>query len=177
MPRPTVPTAAPVYVGIDPSYTRTGIAILRPEHKSLGFYTLSEKIGKKDAPHAYAAAAVLAVSLEALLYTQGPYVAAMEYPPPVSSMSPVLYTLVSVYATKLGASLQRWYHPMELLKIMGVKKKSKALATMAGAELVQQLTSAGWVVTPPRARVSHDCYEALLYIHHYYTKELGHVCP
>ena len=53
-------------VGIDPSYTRTGIAIITKD-KHIVFHTLSEQIGKKDFIHTYNSAHTLALQLKEYL--------------------------------------------------------------------------------------------------------------
>ena len=46
-------------VGIDPSFTRTGITVLTKD-KKIHFHTLSQTIGKKDFIHTYNSAYILA---------------------------------------------------------------------------------------------------------------------
>lgn len=152
-------------VGIDPSFTRTGIAILTKDKKII-FHTLSEKIGKKDFMHVYDAAYSLSIQLRDYLDQFKPYIAVMEYAPPISSMSPALYSLDSLYHFVLHGNLVRLYHPMTLVKIVGKKGRTKADSVMKGLSIIEDLKKDGWSLSQNR-KPCHDCFEAFLYAHYY----------
>lgn len=149
-------------VGIDPSFTRTGIAILTKD-KNIIFHTLSESIGKKDFIHTYKAAYSLANQLRDYLEQFRPYKVVMEYAPPVSSMSPALYCLDSLYHYVLHDSIIKLYNPMKLTSIIGKKNRTKADSVLLGTKYISTLESQGWSLTQKR-KPCHDCLEALIYI-------------
>ena len=152
-------------VGIDPSYTRTGIAILTYD-KHLIFHTLSEQIGKKDFIHTYKSAYSLATQLRDYLDQFRPYEVVMEYAPPVSSMSPALYCLDALYHFVLHDSIKHLYHPMTLTTIIGKKDRTKADSVLKGLSIMQELQANGWNVDQKR-KPCHDCLEALIYVDYY----------
>jgi hypothetical protein len=156
-------------VGIDPSFTRTGIAILTKDKKII-FHTLSEHIGKKDFIHTYASARSLALRLKEYLDQYSPYEVVMEYAPPVSSMSPALYCLDSLYHFILHDDIVQLYHPMTLTSIIGKKNRTKADSVLKGLSIINVLTSNGWVMTQKR-KPCHDCLEALIYIDYYLNNQ------
>lgn len=152
-------------VGIDPSFTRTGIAVLTKD-KQIIFHTLSEQIGKKDFEHTYQAAHSLAIQLKDYLSQFEPFKAVMEYAPPVSSMSPALYSLDSLYHFVLHNNIVHLYHPMVLATIIGKKARTKADSVLKGLSIIKELQSEGWVMVQKR-KPCHDCLEALIYADHY----------
>ena len=152
-------------VGIDPSFTRTGIAILTKDKKII-FHTLSEHIGKKDFVHTYEAAYSLAIQLKEYLGQYSPYEVVMEYAPPVSSMSPALYCLDSLYHFVLHTSIVQLYHPMTLSKIINTKNRTKADSVLKGLSIIKELQENGWKMTQKR-KPCHDCLEALIYADYY----------
>ena len=153
-------------VGIDPSFTRTGIAILTVD-KKIVFHTLSEHIGKKDFLNTYSAAYSLATQLRDYLEQYKPFEVVMEYAPPISSMSPALYSLDSLYHFVLHPYIVHLYHPMTLTSIIGKgKSRTKADSVLKGLSIIEELQSEGWEMTQKR-KPCHDCFEALLYVNHY----------
>lgn len=162
-------------VGIDPSFTRTGIAILTKDKKVI-FHTLSEHIGKKDFEHTYHAAYSLSSQLKKYLSSYEPFDVVMEYAPPVSSMSPALYCLDSLYHFVLHEHIVHLYHPMTLATIIGKKDRTKADSVMRGLSILEELKGDGWVVTQKR-KPCHDCLEALIYAHYYLTSNVLKMSP
>lgn len=152
-------------VGIDPSFTRTGIAVLAKDRKII-FHTLSHQIGKKDFIHVYQAAYSLAVQLKEYLDQFTPYIAVMEYAPPISSMSPALYSLDSLYHFVLHKSIAHLYHPMMLAKIIGKRDRTKADSVIRGLSIINDLKTEGWAALQNRTPC-HDCLEALIYAHYF----------
>lgn len=157
-------------IGIDPSYTRTGVSILTLD-KKIYFKTFSQSIGKKDFPHTYSAAHTLADNLKEYLQDYKPYDVVMEYAPPVSSMSPALYALDALYHYVLHGSIVQLYNPIVLTTIIGHKHRTKAESVMKGLSIIDELKDNGWEVQQKR-KPCHDCLEALIYID-YYLKNKG----
>lgn len=157
-------------IGIDPSFTRTGIAILTVE-KTIVFHTLSQSIGKKDFVHTYAAAHKLALEMREYLASFEPYKVVMEYAPPVSSMSPALYCLDALYHFVLHDHIVHLYHPMELTSIIGKKSRTKADSVLLGESRMDHLLESGWTVSQKR-KPCHDCFEAFIYVTEYLKDSL-----
>lgn len=157
-------------VGIDPSFTRTGISVVTLD-KKIFFKTLSHPIGKKDFPNTYSAAYALANQLKDYLEQFKPYDVVMEYAPPISSMSPALYSLDSLYHYVLHDNIRELYNPIVLTKIIGHKGRTKAESVVLALSIVEELKQNGWEVQQKR-KPCHDCCEALIYIN-YYLKNLG----
>lgn len=153
-------------VGIDPSFTRTGIAILTTD-KKIVFHTLSEQIGKKDFSHTYNSAYSLAIQLRDYLEPFKPFDVVMEYAPPISSMSPALYCLDSLYHFVLHPYIAQLYHPMTLATIIGKgKARTKADSVLKGLSIIKELQREGWEMTQKR-KPCHDCFEALIYVDYF----------
>lgn len=152
-------------IGIDPSFSRTGIAILTKD-KQIIFHTLSEQIGKKDFIHTYSSAYSLATQLQEYLEQFKPFNVVMEYAPPVSSMSPALYCLDSLYHYVLHPYIVHLYHPMTLTSIIGKKDRAKADSVLKGLSIIKELQDNGWVLQQKR-KPCHDCLEALIYVDYY----------
>ena len=158
-------------VGIDPSYTRTGIVVLTKD-KHIVFHTLSEHIGKKDFIHTYNSAYLLATKLKEYLSQFEPYDVVMEYAPPVSSMSPALYCLDALYHFVLHDDIKQLYHPMTLATIVGKRDRTKADSVLLGLSIIEELKTQGWVVDQKR-KPCHDCMEALIYVDYYLRNRIG----
>lgn len=156
-------------IGIDPSYTRTGIAILTKDGHLI-FHTLSEQIGKKDFIHTYNSAYSLATQLRDYLEQFKPYDVVMEYAPPVSSMSPALYCLDALYHFVLHENIKHLYHPMTLATIIGKRDRTKADSVLKGLSIMRELQSAGWQIDQKR-KPCHDCLEALIYVDYFLKNE------
>ena len=152
-------------VGIDPSFSRTGIVVLTKD-KKIHFHTLSEKIGKKDFIHTYTSAHSLAIQLKEYLKQFEPYGVVMEYAPPISSMSPALYCLDALYHFVLHDDIKQLYHPMTLATIVGKKARTKADSVVLGLSILKELQEQGWKVMQKR-KPCHDCFEALIYVDYY----------
>lgn len=152
-------------VGIDPSFSRTGIAILTKD-KQIIFHTLTEQIGKKDFIHTYNSAYILATQLREYLNPYLPFKVVMEYAPPVSSMSPALYCLDSLYHFVLHPYIAHLYHPMTLATVIGKRARTKADSVLKGLSIIEELKADGWVMTQKR-KPCHDCLEALIYIDYF----------
>lgn len=159
------PNFSKTIVGIDPSYTRTGIAILTSDHHIV-FHTLSEQIGKKDFIHTYNSAHTLAIQLQEYLSQYEPFDVVMEYAPPVSSMSPALYCLDALYHFVLHSHIKHLYHPMTLATIIGKRDRTKADSVLRGLSIIEELRQQGWEVDQKR-KPCHDCLEALIYVDYY----------
>ena len=97
----------------------------------------------------------------------------MEYAPPVSSMSPALYCLDSLYHYVLHQNIVQLYHPMTLTSIIGKKDRSKADSVLKGLSIIKEFQTLGWSMTQKR-NPCHDCLEALIYVD-YYLKNKGAV--
>lgn len=160
-------------VGIDPSFTRTGISVLTVD-KKLYFHTLSQTIGKKDFIHTYNSARVLCLNLYKYLEQFGNYGVVMEYAPPVSSMSPALYCLDSLYHYVLQEHILQLYHPMVMATIIGKKDRSKADSVLRGVSIMRELQEEGWEIMQKR-KPCHDCMEALIYADYYIRTTHGEV--
>lgn len=160
-------------VGIDPSFTRTGIVVLTRD-KKVYFHTLSETIGKKDFVHTYNSAYSLANQLRDYLNQFKPYKVVMEYAPPVSSMSPALYCLDSLYHFVLHDSVVQLYHPMLMTTIIGKKDRSKADSVLKGVSILRELQNDGWEIMQKR-KPCHDCFEALIYVDYYIKSLYGEI--
>lgn len=160
-------------VGIDPSFTRTGIVVLTCD-KKVYFHTLSESIGKKDFVHTYNSAYSLASQLRDYLSQFKPYKVIMEYAPPVSSMSPALYCLDSLYHFVLHESVVQLYHPMVMATIIGKRDRSKADSVLKGVSILRELQKDGYEVMQKR-KPCHDCLEALIYVDYYMKSLCGEV--
>lgn len=152
-------------VGIDPSFTRTGITVLTKD-KKIYFHTLSQTIGKKDFVHTYNSAYILANQIRDYLEQFKQYRVVMEYAPPISSMSPALYCLDSLYHFVLHPYIVQLYHPMVMATIIGKRERSKADSVLKGVSIIKSLQKDGWEVMQKR-KPCHDCLEALIYVNYY----------
>ena len=90
----------------------------------------------------------------------------MEYAPPISSMSPALYCLDSLYHFVLHPYIVQLYHPMVMATIIGKRERSKADSVLKGVSIIKSLQKDGWEVMQKR-KPCHDCLEALIYVNYY----------
>lgn len=152
-------------IGLDPSFTRTGMCILTTDHKVI-FKTFSHAIGKKDFEHTLDAAKSLAEEIKKTVAEFRPYRVISEHPLPQSSMSPALYCLDAMIFDRLG---QRYflqtYNPATLVKIHGTRNYTKTDSVNLAQKRLGKFLQQGWEVE--NIRPCHDCCEAFLYICYY----------
>ena len=80
-----------VLIGLDPSFSRTGICIIDTDHKTLEFYSVSCKIGEKQFENVVHSAQSIVKQLGEILSSYGDDCKLLhESPLPCSSMSSAL---------------------------------------------------------------------------------------
>lgn len=153
-------------VGIDPSFSRTGMALVTPGKEVL-FQHFSRKIGHKSFDNIYEVSDDITNEMIEFLEPYKPYRVIMESPLPNSLFSAGLYCLDTMLMYKLNQNgvVIKTYNPITLTHIHGkrgsTKKESVALADLALQEMVLQ----GYTI--PKKSPNHDVAEAILYIHYY----------
>lgn len=164
-------------IGLDCSFTRTGVTIIDLKKKEIFFETASCKIGEKQFENVFKAAKSIVNQLKEIIGKYGDdYIIVMESPLPVSSMSPALYALDTLIYNAFEPHIKQTYNPRTLAsKIHGhkySKTDSQNLANKYLNILAQKMYKILSVMGTKR-KICHDCCESFLYCH-LYMKDNGH---
>lgn len=166
-----------VLIGLDPSFSRTGICIIDTDHKTLEFYSVSCKIGEKQFENVVHSAQSIVNQLGEILSSYGDdFKLLHESPLPCSSMSSALYSLDTLIYHTFESHIVKTYNPATLRsKIHGHKYDKKDSQELTD-KYVKILMSSGYIIKSEmgnKKKICHDSAEAFLYCH-LYLKELGH---
>lgn len=163
-------------VGLDCSFSRTGISIINLNKKEIIFETASCKIGEKIFENVFHSAVSIVNQLKEILYKYNNYKIVMEAPLPCSSMSPALYALDTLIMNSFEDHIIKTYNPATLRsKIHGHKYEKKESQELA-YRYINILSKSGYIVKSDigiKKKITHDNAEAFLYCH-LYLKESGH---
>lgn len=155
-------------VGLDPSFTRTGICIINLDSKEIFFETASCKIGEKVFENVYRAAKNVVRQIHDIVYKccSDDFDMISESPLPCSSMSPALYSLDTQIYNAFESHIKQTYNPSTLRsKIHGHKYEKKDSMELADKYL-KILEKCGYIIKSKmgtKQKVCHDCCEAFLY--------------
>lgn len=156
-------------VSIDPSYTRSGICIIKDKH--IYFHTASEKIGEKNFTNVVKAAQSVVNQIRNIIYSYGDeFELVHEEPIPNSSMSSALYCLDSLLYTEFESHIVKTYNPSYLRSRIHGRKYDKTDSVNLATKYLKILEDRGYIITInicKARKLSHDCCEALLYAHAY----------
>ena len=156
-------------VAIDPSYTRSGICIIKD--KSIYFHTASEKIGEKQFANVVKAAQTIVKQIKEIILSYGDdFDLIHEEPLPNSSMSAALYCLDSLLYTEFEPHIVKTYNPATLRSKIHGHKYDKTDSVNLADKYLKVLTDNGYtinMVLGKARKIPHDCCEAFLYAHLY----------
>lgn len=166
-------------IGLDPSFSRTGICIIDTESKYIYFDTASCKIGEKQFENVVHAAQSVVSQLKAVFDNVcgcDSISIVMESPLPMSSMSSALYSLDTLIYHTFEDHIQHTYNPATLRsRIHGHKYDKKDSQTLT-EKYLNILAKSGYIIKSEmgtKKKVCHDCGEAFLYCH-LWLKDSGH---
>lgn len=165
-------------VGLDASFTRTGITIIDLTTKKIWFETASCKIGEKQFENVFKAAKSIVDQLKTIITNRcgDDFDLIMESPLPCSSMSSALYSLDTLIYKEFEPHIKKTYNPATLRsKIHGRKYTKTDSQDLAGKYLNILNTKMYTIlsVMGTKRKVCHDCCESLLYCH-LFLKESEH---
>ena len=165
-------------IGLDPSYTRTGICIIDLENKTIVFETASEKIGEKQFENVVKAAKSIVNQLKEIFikYCGNDYDIVSENPLPCSSMSPALYALDSLIYREFEPHIKITYNPRTLASRIHGHKYSKTDSQDLAEKYLKTLSEKMYTILSvigTKRKITNDNAEAFLYCH-LYLKDLGH---
>lgn len=165
-------------VGLDPSFTRTGISIIDINNKHIYFTTASCKIGEKQFENVVHSAKVITDQIRSVVndICHDDYIMIMESPLPMSSMSSALYSLDTLIYHTFEDHIRHTYNPATLRsRIHGHKYDKKDSQTLTDKYL-NILAKSGYIIKSEmgtKKKICHDCGEAFLYCH-LWLKDSGH---
>ena len=164
-------------IGLDPSFSRTGICIINTIDKEIEFYSVSCKIGEKQFENVVHAAQSIISQLKEVLSKYGDdYDLVHEQPLPMSSMSSALYSLDTLIYHTFEDHIRHTYNPATLRsRIHGHKYDKKDSQTLTDKYL-NILAKSGYIIKSEmgtKKKICHDCCEAFLYCH-LWLKDSGH---
>lgn len=157
-----------VYVGVDPSFTGTGVCVLTSDEVKIRRIGL--KLGPKNFDNVYGKALEVSGVLKEFVEEHAPFHLIMEAPLINVGFSTGIYCLATLMRYRLRdlCSEVTTYNPSTLRKIHGCKYTKKDSVSLAMSVLRMYYQS----YSVPE-KISHDCAEAFLYIdHHIRGKEL-----
>jgi hypothetical protein len=162
-------------VAIDPSYTRSGICIIKD--KNIYFHTASEKIGEKQFENVVKAAKSVVRQIKEIIAIYGEnFDLIHEQPLPASSMSPALYCLDSLLYTEFESHIVKTYNPATLRSRIHGHKYDKTDSVNLATKYLKILEDSGYTINlrlGKARKLPHDCCESLLYLH-LWLKDSGH---
>ena len=160
-----------IIIGLDPSFTRTGICVINLSKKQIYFETASCKIGEKQFENVVHAAQSIIRQLQEIFIKYCPnddYDLIFEAPLPQSSMSPALYSLGTMIYHTFESHVRQTYNPATLRsRIHGHKYDKKDSQELANKYL-ENLHKAMYIILSDmgtKKKIAHDCCEAFLYVH------------
>lgn len=166
-------------IGLDPSFSRTGICIIDTENKYIYFDTASCKIGEKQFENVVHAAQSVVRQIKAVFDNVcgcDSINIVMESPLPMSSMSSALYSLDTLIYHTFEDHIRHTYNPATLRsRIHGHKYDKKDSQTLTDKYL-NILAKFGYIIKSEmgtKKKICHDCGEAFLYCH-LWLKDSGH---
>lgn len=163
-------------VGLDCSFSRTGISIINLNKKEIIFETASCKIGEKIFENVFHSAVSIVNQLKEILSKYNNYKIVMESPLPNSSMSAALYALDILIMNSFEDHIIKTYNPATLRsKIHGHKYEKKESQELA-LKYIKTLSENKYIIKSEmgtKRKLCHDCAEAFLYCH-LYLKDSGH---
>lgn len=165
-----------ILIGIDPSYTRSGVCIINTTSKEIFFYTASQKIGDKVFENVVQAAKSVVNQLCDIFKSYKDYDLIMESPLPCSSMSPALYALGTLIYTEFESHVRKTYNPATLKSQIHGHKYGKSDSVNLMMKYLNKLSDNGYTVKSilgTKKKIPHDCAEALLYCH-LYLHDINH---
>lgn len=158
-------------IGLDPSFTRTGICIINLVDREISFYTASCKIGEKQFENVVHAAKSVVTQIENIVLqicATDTYRVVMESPLPMSSMSSALYSLDTLIYHTFEDHIRHTYNPATLRsRIHGHKYDKKDSQTLT-EKYLNILAKSGYIIKSEmgtKKKICHDCGEAFLYCH------------
>lgn len=162
-------------VAIDPSYTRSGICIIKG--KNIYFHTASEKIGEKQFENVVHAAQSVVRQIKEIIAIYGnDFDLIHEAPLPASSMSPALYCLDSLLYTEFESHVVKTYNPATLRSRIHGHKYDKTDSVNLATKYLKILEDSGYTINlrlGKARKLPHDCCESLLYLQ-LWLKDSGH---
>jgi hypothetical protein len=160
-------------VGLDPSFTRTGICVIDLIKKEISFFTASCKIGEKQFENVVHAAQSVVKQIKDIINDNccvDKCAIVMESPLPNSSMSAALYCLDSLLYTEFESHVVKTYNPATLRSRIHGHKYDKTDSVNLANKYLKILTDHGYIINlkiGKARKIAHDCCEAFLYIHLY----------
>lgn len=155
-----------IFVGLDPSFTRTGLSLVDTENKEVLFTSFSCQIGEKQFENVYKASKNIVASLQSFLSPYKNVRIVMECPLPSAMFSPGLYCLDTLIFSTFESLIDRTYSPTYLVKLHGKRKYTKQDSVDLALERLEVLKDKGYVVK--QKRINHDCAESFLYLFDFY---------
>lgn len=156
-------------VSIDPSYTRSGICIIKD--RCIYFHVASEKIGEKRFVNVVKAAQAIVKQIKDIVMSYGDNFSLVhEEPLPNSSMSAALYCLDSLIYTEFEPHIVKTYNPAVLRSRIHGCKYCKTDSVNLADKYLKVLINNGYTINMMLGRmrkIPHDCCEAFLYAHLY----------
>lgn len=165
-----------ILIGLDPSFSRTGICVINIKDKTIEFYSVSCKIGEKQFENVVHSSQSIVNQLKEVFSKYSEFTLISESPLPCSSMSSALYSLDTLIYHTFENNIARTYNPATLRsKIHGHKYDKKDSQTLA-EKYLKILTDSGYIILSEmgtKKKVCHDSAEAFLYCH-LYLHDSGH---
>lgn len=157
-------------IGLDPSFTRTGITIIDLTNKRIWFETAACKIGEKQFENVVHAAKSIVSQLKEIIfnYCKDDYDLVMESPLPCSSMSSALYSLDTLIYNEFESHIKKTYNPATLRSKIHGHKYSKTDSQELANKYINILSKKMYTILSilgTKRKIPHDCCESFLYCH------------
>lgn len=157
-------------VGLDPSFTRTGITIIDLTNKRIWFESVSCKIGEKQFENIFHAAKSIVSQLKEIIfnYCKDDFDLIMESPLPCSSMSAALYCLDSLIYNEFESHIRKTYNPATLRSRIHGHKYGKSDSQELANKYINILSKKMYNILSAmgtKRKICHDCCESFLYCH------------
>ena len=154
-----------VLVGVDGSYTRTGLTVLDDVARTINMYALESVIGEKTFPNHYRAARVISDGVLKKVPEGELIKVIIEEPFPGGEYSPGLYCLDTLIISALISErmVVEVYsmHTSWLGHIFMTRNHTKTDSVKLAKEIIAVFVASGYSV--PRTRITHDEAESLLF--------------
>ena len=162
-------------IGLDPSFSRTGICIINTVDKEIEFYSVSCKIGEKQFENVVRAAESIVSQLKDVFSKYDDFSLIHEQPLPMSSMSAALYSLDTLIYHTFNDRICHTYNPATLRSRIHGHKYDKKDSQVLTDKYLNILAKSGYIIKSEmgtKKKICHDCCEAFLYCH-LWLKDFG----
>lgn len=160
-----------IYIGIDPSFSNTGLVAIDDVNKTITIASYGSSIGGNTFSNLFFHSLDRVSHISDWVHSQSPDYILTETPPPSGSFSSGLYGLDILLCSRLISMCDNVYAvaPTYVGHLHGTRKYTKTQSVELAKKLIAEYQSMGFTFNK-YGRLSNDCAEALLFATRLFVK-------